>query len=149
MTEAEQRQRVIDEALSWQKTPHHNGARIKGIGCDCGQFPLAVYEAAGMIPPTATQRYSPQFHLHKDEEWYLKYCQQLGRELPEGSPILKGDFLIYKVGRVFSHGVIVVDWPSVIHSYAGVGVTLDHANTGWMMANKDGSPRARKHFTLW
>jgi cell wall-associated NlpC family hydrolase len=149
MNETEQRQGVIAEAMTWLGTAHHNGARIKGVGIDCGQFPLAVYEACGLIPPTTTQRYSPHFHLSKDEEWYLSFCQQLGKELPEGCDPKEGDFAIYKVGRVFSHGAIIIDWPKIIHSYVRVGVCLDLGNKGWMAQNKDGSPRPIKFFTLW
>lgn len=145
--EQEERDSVITEAMSWLRTPHHNGSRLKGIGVDCGQFPLAVYEAAGLIPHTDTGRYSPQFHLSRDEEWYLKLCQQLGREI-DGPP-KRGDFVIYKVGRVFSHGAIVVDWPQIIHSYVNIGVSLGVGNQGWMAELKTGGKRPIKFFTLW
>ena len=149
-TETEQRDAVIAEARTWLNTPHHNGARIKGVGVDCGQFPLAVYEACGLIPPTETGTYSPQFHLNKDREWYLELCQKLGKELPEGKKPRRGDFAIFKVGRVFSQGAIIITWPNnIIHSFAGVGVTLGHADKGWFTHNKDGSPRPVKFFTLW
>lgn len=82
--EQKERQSVIDEAMTWRGTPHHNGARIKGVGVDCGQFPLAVYEAAGLLPHIETGRYSPQFHLHRDEEWYLKIAMKFGKEIREG-----------------------------------------------------------------
>jgi cell wall-associated NlpC family hydrolase len=149
MIEAEQRQAVIDESITWLRTPHHNGARLKGVGVDCGQYPLAVYEATGLIPKTQTERYSPQFHLNRDEEWYLKLCLQLGKQLPDGVLPKKADFVLYKVGRVFSHGAIVLEWPRIIHSYVGVGVCYDLGNKGWMAQNRDGSPRPMKFFTLW
>lgn len=147
LSEQEQRESVITEAMSWLRTPHHNGSRLKGVGVDCGQFPLAVYEAAGMIPHTDTGRYSPQFHLSKDEEWYLKLCMKLGKEF--AGPPARGDFVLYKVGRVFSHGAIVINWPHIIHSYVGLGVTLDVGDQGWMAKLKNGDPRPIKFFTLW
>src|ERR1700722_12678550 len=134
-SELQQRQAGIDEAMSWQRTPHHNGARIKGVGCDCGQFPLAVYEACGLIPSTEPDRYSPQFHLNRTEEWYLGMCQRLGKELPPGAIPQKADFVLYRVGRVFSHGAIVIEWPTIIHSYVKVGVCLDLGDKGWMAQN--------------
>lgn len=148
-TESEQRQSVITEAETWLRTPHHNGARIKGVGVDCGQFPLAVYEGAGLLPHIDPGRYSPQFHLNKDEEWYLKLAMKFGRELPDGEIPKKGDFAIYKVGRCYSHGAIVIDWPLIIHSYLGTGVTFDHGDKSWMTHEKNGKPRAVKFFTLW
>lgn len=149
MTEQEQRQQVIDEAMTWLRTPHHNGACIKGVGVDCGQFPNAVYTACKLIDPVQTGRYSEQFHLHKDEEWYLRFCETLGKELPAGQLPKKGDFALYKVGRIFSHGAIVIEWPLIIHSYIGVGVTIDHGDKGWMSKQKNGEERPLKFFTLW
>lgn len=149
MSEEEQREAVILEAESWLKTPHHNGARKKGIGVDCGQFPLAVYEAVGLIPQTTPDRYSPQFHLNRSEEWYLSLCLQLGKGLPAGALPKRGDFALYKVGRVFSHGAIVIDWPKIIHSYLRMGVTYDRGDMGWMAENKDGAKREVRFFTVW
>lgn len=150
MSEIEQRESVIVEALTWLRTPHHNGAAIKGAGVDCGMFPWSVYHACGLMPEIpADLRYSPQFHLHKDEEWYLKLALANGKELPEGQLPKRGDFALYKVGRVFSHGAIVVDWPVIVHSYVRVGVTIDHGDQGWMAKTRDGKARTIKFFTLW
>ncbi len=148
-TESEQRDAVIAEARTWIGTPHHNGARIKGVGVDCGQFPLATYEAVGLIPHVEPARYSAQFALNKDREWYLETCQQYGKELPEGKLPQRGDFVIFKVGRVFSHGAIVVNWPHIIHSLSGVGVITDKADSSWFTHMKDGTLRPRKFFTAW
>jgi cell wall-associated NlpC family hydrolase len=149
MNESELRATVIAEAMSWQGTPHHNGACLKGTGVDCGQFPIAVFEKCGLIPHIETGRYSPQFHLHKDEEWYLKICRQYGRELIKGSIPKPADFVLYKIGRIFSHGAIVVEWPLIIHSYVGIGVTLDHGDRGWMAKLKNGNDRPIKFFSAW
>ena len=67
--------------LSTLGTPHHNGARIKGVGADCGQFPLAVFAACKLIPDVIPERYSAQFYLNRSEEWYLNLCKRLGKEL--------------------------------------------------------------------
>jgi cell wall-associated NlpC family hydrolase len=149
VTEQEQRAAVIAEDKSWLKTPHHNGARLKGVGVDCGQFPIAVYSAIGLMPAINPGRYSAQFHLSHDDEWYLKLAQQHGKELPPGQTPKPGDFALYKIGRVFSHGAIVINWPHIIHAYIHVGVTLDHADKGWKAVQKNGRPREVKFFTLW
>jgi cell wall-associated NlpC family hydrolase len=146
-TETEQRDAIVAEARSWIRTPHHNGARIKGVGVDCGQFPLAVYEAAGMLPKVETDRYSPQFHLNRDKEWYLQFCQELGLELPPGEKPKRGDFAIYRIGFIYSHGAIIVKWPHIIHALYGVGVITDNAETGAFTFNKDRTKRDVKFFT--
>jgi len=37
------------------------------------------------------------------------------------------DFVVFKFGRAFSHGAIVVEWPLIIHSYIPHGVQLGDA----------------------
>jgi cell wall-associated NlpC family hydrolase len=129
------RQAVIDEALSWQGTPHHNGAAIKGAGVDCGKFPWSVFHACGYMPPIPKElRYSHQFHLSRDKEWYRDLADQNGKRI-EGPP-LPGDFALYKIGRIFSHGAIVIKWPRIIHARLRVGVTQDDGTQG-ELADRD------------
>ena len=118
MTEAEeqvQRRRVVDVALSWERTPYVHEARIKGVGCDC-TFIAEVYEEAGLIPHIDIARYSPQWHLHQREERYLGYVLRYAREIP--FPPQPGDVVLYRFGRVLSHSAIVIfpGWPHIVHS---------------------------------
>lgn len=124
----EERERVINEAMSWQGTPHHNGACIKNTGVDCGQLPWAVYHACGYMPEIPKDlRYSPQFHLHKNEEWYKNFADQFGKVVDHPLP---GDFALYKMGRIYSHGAIVIKWPKIIHAWIGIGVVQDFGDQG-------------------
>jgi cell wall-associated NlpC family hydrolase len=66
--------------------------------------------------------------LHRGEEKYLdvveKYMAQID---PDETPIdvrdlarfnaQPGDVLMFRVGRTFSHGAIVTQWPFIIHAY--------------------------------
>lgn len=145
--EKEQRNAVITEAMSWLRTPHHNGARVKGEGVDCGQFPIAVYSACGLMPAVDTGSYPHDFHMHRSEEWYLSIAQKYGKEI-EVDRVKRGDFALYKIGRIFSHGAIVIKWPEeIIHAYTGVGVTLAHGLGGHLGDKK--RVKAIKFFTLW
>ena len=141
MIEQEQRDAVLAEAATWIGTKHHNGARLKGVGVDCGQFPLAVYEAAGLLPHIVPDRYPPDFHLHRDREWYKEIADANGKRI-EGEP-KPADFVLYKIGRIYSHGAIVVKWPQIIHAYIGVGVIYDLGDQGHL---KD---RDAIFYTLW
>ncbi len=128
MTIDEQRSAVIVEALSWQRTPHHNGACIKDVGVDCGQMPWAVYHTCGLLPAISKElRYSPQFHLHRNEEWYKKLADKHGISIEKPLP---GDFALYKIGRIFSHGAIVISWPRIVHARFGVGVIQGEGDQG-------------------
>ena len=143
MTEDQQRQSVIDEALTWQNTPHHNGAHIKGAGVDCGWLPIMVYSAVGLMPKVEPGRYPPDFMMHRGEEWYKSIADKYGRRLPAGQLPKKGDFALYKFGRIYSHGAIVMDWPRIIHSYVGQGVVQALGNQGQLEG------RDVIFYTLW
>src|SRR5579859_2059882 len=106
------RQKVVDEALSWIGTPYRSNGMIKGRrgGTDCAMFPLAVYAECGYIPKEFDPRpYPPQWHVHQNEEMYMKYVRSFSREVP-GPPDrepLPADFVMFKIGKLFAHGAIV------------------------------------------
>ena len=141
--DAGMREAVVAEAMSWLRTPYHHGAGLKGIGTDCARFPLAVYAEAGAIPPTDVGVYARDWHLHHGEELYLGWLNRLATEI-ERDALAPGDFVVWRFGRTFSHGAIVVDPPLVIHAYIGVGVTLDD-----MDGHSELLTRPARCFTLW
>ena len=71
------RARVVAEALSWLGTPYAHRQRLKGVGVDCAQLPLAVYAAAGVLGTDEVGPYAAQWHLHRGEELYLRHLQAL------------------------------------------------------------------------
>lgn len=137
------REEVVREALSWELTPYHPRGRLKGIGVDCAMFPHAVYASVGAMsdePPD----YSSQWMLHRDEEIYLEWVRRFAREIDRAA-VAPGDFAIWKFGRVYSHGAIVIDAPEVIHAViAGGGVMR-----GNMDRDEDLRSRPVKFFTLF
>lgn len=141
--ETAKRAEIVTEALSWERTPYHPNARLKGIGVDCAQYPAAVYEAVSLIPHIAPE-YSPQWMLHRDEEQFLGWVREYAREIARDQ-VGPGDFAIWKFGRCFSHGAIVIDLPEVIHAVIrGGGVIRGNAD-------RDEELRSRevKFFTLF
>jgi hypothetical protein len=89
-------------------------------------FPLAVYQECGVLP----REYRPpqdsvQWHLHRNEELYLNEIEKFVTETD--APPQPADFIVFRFGRTFSHGAIVVDWPIVIHAYIPHGVLLSDA----------------------
>jgi cell wall-associated NlpC family hydrolase len=123
-----QRRAVVAEALTWRGTPYHHRARIKGVGVDCGQILCAVFEAAGVVSHIDPGDYSPQFHLHRDEDIYLQWVRKFCDPLPEGATPQPGDIATYQFGRTHAHGAIVIDGGLLLHSYIrrGVIVTAPH-----------------------
>ena len=59
------REQIVQEAITWIKTPYVDGQGLKHCGCDCAYFPLRVYQAVGLIPKEfKPPRYSPQAWLN-------------------------------------------------------------------------------------
>jgi cell wall-associated NlpC family hydrolase len=119
-----QRAAVVAEALTWLDTPYHNHARIKGVGVDCAQVLCAVYENVGLVPHVETGYYAPDWHLHRSEELYIGWLDQYCVRLPRSVAPLPGDIALFKYGRCYSHGAIVVEDNLLVHSYLGRGVIL-------------------------
>jgi cell wall-associated NlpC family hydrolase len=108
------RQKVVDEAKTWLRTPWMHEARIKGAGVDCAMFIKEVFVSVGLVPQFDVGSYPTDWMLHRSEERFLFWLDQYGT--PIESP-LPGDVAVWRHGRTYSHGAIVLDWPLVIHAY--------------------------------
>jgi len=141
-TEREQRARVAALTREWIGTPYRNNARLKGTGADCTFFAV-VYAEAGLIPALDIEHYSPQFGLHRSEERYLEAV--LAHAVETDTPQM-GDVALYKWGRVFSHGGVVVDpgWPTIVHAEANARFVIEANGEGGRLGDAP-----RKFFTLW
>jgi cell wall-associated NlpC family hydrolase len=148
LSDAEQRACVVAEARSWLRTPYHHHGRVKGAGVDCAMLPYAVYTACGVIADfNFDTSYAPQWHLHHSAERYLDIVTAQAREVAAAPG--PGGFVLFKFGRVFSHGAIVVQWPLILHSYIGIGVLIDDAERSGLFRYPNGAPRERRFFDLW
>ncbi len=146
MTADRQRAHLVKCAQGWIGTPYHTGAKIRGVGADCITWIVGAFEEAGLIPAIQIPFYPPDWHLHRDEERYLKglaeWCDEVpapedfrSLDLPPANPglasgvggaaasetakprvPLPGDIVVWKIGRCFAHGAIVADWPWALHA---------------------------------
>ncbi len=139
-TEQAQRLAIVTEAFTWLRTPYQQLARIKGVGVDCSMLLAEVYESAGVIEHIAPT-YTADWHLHHSEEQYLGWLEQLGAYEIEAP--LPGDLALFKFGRCYSHGAIVIDAPKIIHAYFGRNVELASLDETLLQ------DRSVKFFTLW
>lgn len=154
VTIEQRRAAVVAEAMSWLRTPYHHRARVKGAGVDCAQFPIAVYGAAGEIPDVRPD-YPIQWHLHRDAERYLEHVERFARLISEkargadepivGTRPTVGDFAVWRFGRTFSHGAIVLnDEGDVIHAHVGRAVEI-----GNMFRDEELRVRPVRFYSVW
>jgi len=112
---------LVCEALEWIGTPYHDHASIKGRsgGVDCAQLIRQVFVNAGVVGDFPIPYYSPQQFLHSDAEDYLRTVRSFAREIVEGEA-RPGDVVLYKLGRSYGHGAIIVDpgWPAIVHAWS-------------------------------
>jgi cell wall-associated NlpC family hydrolase len=119
MDEQTLRAAVIAEARTWLHTPWRHCSNVKGPNgaVDCAMLLAQVFINAGAIPPFDPRPY-PQFHmLHSDEERLLGVVKHLGGSEVPLERAQPGDILLYRLGRVYSHGAILVEPQLVIHSW--------------------------------
>jgi cell wall-associated NlpC family hydrolase len=110
----EQRAAVVAEAMTWQGTPFHHLARVKGAGVDCAQIIIAVYHACGLIPDIDTGYYPPDWHFHRRDELYRQWIERYCDPTDDPQP---GDIALFHFGHCDSHGAIVIAWPTVLHAF--------------------------------
>jgi cell wall-associated NlpC family hydrolase len=124
---------VIEEAVGWLRTPYHHMARVKGVGADCLTLLAEVYEKAGVIPHVEVPFYPPDWNLHRAAERYLDGVMSYAREVPARDDAVSpqpGDIAVFKFGRCFAHGAIVLQWPRLIHAWHNSGVVYADATQG-------------------
>ena len=116
MNEAMVRQQIIQEALSWLKTPWHHATCVKGAGVDCVGLLRGVFNAVGLthIEESDMPVYPPDIMLHRNEETVLAGLTRYAHEIE--TP-LTGDVVVWKFGRIFAHAGIVIEWPRIIHAH--------------------------------
>lgn len=116
MTEQEQREEIVTEARTWIGTKFHHRAAVKGAGVDCAYLLHEVFVKVGVSPNVEMRDYPPDWFMHRSEEWFVEDVIRHGlHEIP--GPPLRGDVVLFQVGRAYGHGGIVVDWPMVIEAW--------------------------------
>ncbi len=125
----EPRLAIIAEAKTWLGTPWHHQAALKGVGVDCGQLLIEVFAAClpkkNIRLAASEQHYSRQWMLHRNEERYLQVVERYAQRVDTPKT---GDIAVFKVGRTYSHGAIVIDYPLIIHAHVNEGVTITEVN---------------------
>lgn len=142
---SQQRELVIREAISWLNTPFADCQRVRGAGVDCGQFIAAVFEDSGVATNILMGVYGPQWSLHHSEELYLDGLIRNGAHEIAESEARPGDIVVFKQGRAFSHGALIISWPRIIHAVKLMGgVVYSNVHEDRFLTRRD-----RKFFSFW
>lgn len=125
------RKKIIEAALSWEGTPYHHHARVKGAqgGVDCAMFVFGVGIDAGIVEeqmaPTLPV-YSPEWHLHNREELLLEALVRAGCNAKAIDKRTAGDIIAFKFGRVASHLAVLLEDNYIIHARVDLKKVVRH-----------------------
>ena len=145
-SETAQRAAVVAEARSWIGTPYHNCADIKGVGVDCGMLLVRVFVDLNLCPPFDPRPYPVDWHLHRSEERYLGFIFDRGAETAQPQP---GDVMVFRYGRCYSHGGIVIaaEPLRIVHAYYQARMVIeDEVLRNAVLADPARKPR---FFSVW
>lgn len=138
----EERQRVVEEAKTWLLTPFHHMARVKGVGVDCSNMICSVYETCGVWKHREIEYYPLDWHLHRDDERYLKGVMEVADEI-ESEAAQIGDLVLFRFGRSYAHSGIIVGDNLVIQADLPCGVIYTELTSQPLL------PRKKKFFNPW
>lgn len=134
--EAEFREELALQARRWVGTPYFPREARCGLGCDCGSLLAGIYRDAGIIGPFRMSSYDwmAAWAVKDGDEIYL---QALCAYFHEVAVPRRGDVAMYRLGRGWSHGAIVIQWPGeIIHAGRGYGVIASPGTSGRLAARR-------------
>ena len=125
---------IVKEALSWENTPYHHKACVKGVGVDCAMLVLGIAKNTNLVDKSKpAPEYSTQWHLHNREEKLLGVLADFGCEEINTKNMQPGDIVTFQFGRVTSHSGIVLENNQMIHAHQEVGkVVINDISGDWL-----------------
>ena len=107
------REKVVGLAQSHLGVPYIPRCLIPELGLDCGTLLYFVYREVIKLPAFPAT-YSADWALHTEDNRYLDWIKPF---IVQISRPIRGGISVWKYGRSFSHGAIVVDKHHVIHAW--------------------------------
>lgn len=122
------RAQLIAEALSWQGTPYHHQAALKGIGADCIGVVRGSLAALGIAARGIPANYS-----RGPDPDALQAAVEASDQLGEIAPAAAqpGDLLLFRVKRDPRHFALLVAADELLHSDVTAGVVRVPFSAGW------------------
>lgn len=117
------RNELIATAREYLGTKYHVGGMVKGVGVDCASFLLCVLRDCGLIEDEELGVFSGDWWCHTSEEKYMLRVLRHAYKILEGVSwstlqVSPGNIALAKAvgSKVYNHGGIVINWPTVIHA---------------------------------
>lgn len=148
------RRAIVAEAISWEGTPYVQQGDVKGPSgaVDCAMLLVRCWVDTGIFQPFDPRPYPPHWHLHHDDERYLRWMEALSVEVE--TPQV-GDVAVFFFGRCYSHGSIVVA-PDVVCNSSSIHrkCTRNDISEAWLSHTRRHSktnkaPRPVKFFDVF
>jgi cell wall-associated NlpC family hydrolase len=105
------RKKVVESALSFEKTPWIHGARIKHVGIDCTGLVICSFNEAGAEIPDVFD-YSLFDEFSKLVRILNEFCNK------ESKKIEPADILLFRGEDMFNHVGIAIDSSRFVHAYS-------------------------------
>lgn len=135
---------IVAEAQKHLGTPYVPRGMVPGLALDCGTLLWFTYNKFVPLPAFPAD-YPSDWAMHNEDsrylDWIAPYVQEVRRPI-------RGGITVFKFGRSFSHGAVVVDRKNVIHAWGRTEfgrVQRSHLN---FFTKPDGSLRDRLHFDI-
>lgn len=135
LVEAQERAAVTREAREWIRTPYHHMGKIKGAGCDCYTFLLAVFGKVGRFTASDEAEFYPRdwwqaANLDHYKLRILRHAREMVEHFCTTTEITApGNIVLVNVtkkrGSLDVHGGIITTWPKVIHAYPPCVMEVD------------------------
>ena len=128
-----QRTQIWQTALTWEGTPYHDLACLKGVGVDCGQLVIGVAKELGVLPCTwQCPPYSPERHLHQRTDMMSGLLEACGCWPVAWEDRQPGDVLTFRFGLVVSHAAFLLPGNALVHAVVDKGVVRQALAGSWV-----------------
>ena len=132
------REHILAEALTWEGTPYHHQACLKGVGVDCAMLLVGIARDVGLLPASWTPSvYSPEWHCHQKEELLVKTLRELGCvELETLEAAQPGDIVAFRISTYrtllpVAHVGVLLPGQQLLHAVMARAVVRHHIAARW------------------
>ena len=133
---SEWRDHVVRLAGTFLGTPYVPRGMVPGLALDCGTLLWHTYNKVISLPMFPAD-YPSDWALHREDTRYLDWIAPFVVEVRR--PV-RGGISVYKYGRSFSPGAIVLDRHHVIHAWGREKFgCVQRSHTNFFLAGKDKS----------